>query len=265
MKQFAVFALWMGACALAATIGPSNGHLVIVGGGTLGPEIVAKFVSLAGGSGASFVVIPTAAADDEFDAAKLPEELANLFGVKHLTMLHTRDRSVADSDAFVEPLRKASAVWFEGGRQWRLADAYLNTRTEREVKAVLARGGVVGGSSAGATFLGSYLVRGAPEGNKIMMAKGHEAGLALMKNVAIDQHLLRQHRQDDLVPVIDLHPGLLGIGIDEATAIVVAGDRFHVIGESKVGIYDGQDHGGKKYYFLSPGQSFNLATRTPAS
>ena len=255
----------MGASAFSATIGPSKGHLVIVGGGIMGPEIVAKFVALAGGAEGNFVVVPTAAADDEFDGTKVREELASLFGVKRLTILHTRDRRVANSDGFVEPLRKANAVWFEGGRQWRLADAYLNTRTEREIKAVLERGGVVGGSSAGATFLGSYLVRGAPEVNKIMMAKGHEEGLALLKNVAIDQHLLRQHRENDLVPVIDLHPGLLGIGIDEATAIVVQGDRFQVIGESKVGIYDGKDHGGKKYYFLSPGQSFDLTTLTPAS
>ena len=263
MKRLAVCVFWICCAAFAASIGPSKGHLVIVGGGKLGPEIVAKFVALAGGPEADYVVVPTAAGDGEFDAAKVCEKFSSLFGVAHVTMLHTHDRRVADSDAFVEPLRKANAVWFEGGRQWRLADAYLNTRTEREVKALLERNGVVGGSSAGATILGSYLVRGSPEGNTIMMAKGHEEGFALLKNVAIDQHVLRRHRENDLAPVIDQHPGLLGIGIDESTAIVVEGDHFQVIGESKVGIYDGKDHGGKKFYFLSPGQSFDLATLTP--
>jgi len=265
MKRFAVCVFWICAAAFAASIGPSKGHLVIVGGGKLGTEIIAKFVSLAGGPEANYVVVPTAAGDDEFDPEKVRDKFSKLFGVTHVTMLHTRDRQVADSDAFVEPLRKANAVWFEGGRQWRLADAYLNTRTERQVRAVLERDGVVGGSSAGATILGSYLVRGSPEGNTIMMAKGHEEGFALLKNVAIDQHVLRRRRENDLVPVIDLHPALLGIGIDESTAIVVNGDRMQVIGESKVGIYDGKDHGGTRYYFLLPGQSFDLATRAPIS
>ena len=82
------------------------------------------------------------------------------------------DRKVADSKQFVEPLRKARGVWFGGGRQCRLVDSYLNTRTLRELRAVLDRGGVIGGSSAGATILGSYLVRGARSGNQIMMAPG---------------------------------------------------------------------------------------------
>ena len=263
MRRFAICALVIGAAAFAASPGPSKGHLLIVGGGKLGPEIVARFVSLAGGPDANFVVFPTAGED--IDATRSGALFSKRFGVKNVTVLHTRDRAVADTEAFAAPLQKASGVWFEGGRQWRLADSYLNTRTEREVIAVLERGGVVGGSSAGATILGSYLVRGAPEGNTIMMAKGHEQGFALLKNAAIDQHVLKRHRENDLIPVIEAHPGLLGIGIDESTAIVVEGDRFQVIGESKVGIYDGKEHEGKKYYFLSPGQSFDLETLTPGS
>src|SRR5437763_989693 len=250
------------AFAFAASIGPPKGSLVIVGGGKIGPEIIARFVSLAGGSDASFVLIPTAAEDKQINLADSEKKFAERFGVKHGTVLHTRDRAMADSSDFIAPLRTATAVWFEGGRQWRLADSYLNTRTEREVKAVLDRGGVVGGSSAGATIQGSYLVRGAPEGAHIMMSKGHEEGFSLVKNVAIDQHLLKRHRENDLVAVIEAHPELLGIGIDESTAIVVHGNRFQVIGESKVGIYDGQDHEGKRYFFLSAGDTYDLSKRS---
>ena len=252
-------------CGLAevdTSIGPAKGFLVIVGGGKVGPEIVARFVSLAGGPDANFVLIPTAAEEKQINVAEAEKKFAAQFNVKHVTVLHTRDRAVADSSQFVAPLRTATAVWFEGGRQWRLADAYLNTLTDREVKAVLDRGGVVGGSSAGATIQGSYLVRGAPEGAHIMMAKGHEEGLALIKNVAIDQHLLKRHRENDLVAVIEAHPELLGIGIDESTAIVVHGNRFQVIGQSKVGIYDGKDHEGKKYFFLEPGDFYDLSQRS---
>jgi cyanophycinase len=250
------------AFVFAASSGPSKGSLVIVGGGKLGPEIVARFVSLAGGPDANFVVIPTAGEDRQINLPEAEKKFCERFGVRHVTVLHTRDRTVAGSADFVAPLRTATAVWFEGGRQWRLADSYLNTLTGREVKAVLDRGGVVGGSSAGATILGSYLVRGATEGAHIMMSKSHEEGLGLVKNVAIDQHLLKRHRENDLVAVIDAHPDLLGIGIDESTAIVVQGDKFQVIGESKVGIYDGQDHDGKKYFFLNAGDTYDLGRRS---
>ena len=145
------------------TIGPSRGGLVIQGGGPLTNEVKERFVALAGGLNASFVVIPTALTDAEIDPTKLRQSFSNAFRVMHVTVLHTRDRVRANSESFIEPLRHASGVWIDGGRQWRLADAYLGTAVEREIKALLARGGVVGGGSAGATIQGSYLVRGAPE------------------------------------------------------------------------------------------------------
>jgi cyanophycinase len=247
------------------TVGPAKGSLVIVGGGNVGPEIQKRFVELAGGPSANFVLIPTAQADG-FNPDRTRTFMARTFGVDHIVVLHTRDRKLADSAEFVKPLQQATGVWIEGGRQWRLADSYLGTAVEREIKALLARGGVVGGSSAGATIQGSYLVRGAPAApgnpdgdNRIMMVPGHEAGFALLPRSAIDQHVIRRHRESDLDPVIAAHPGLLGIGIDEATAIVVHGDDFEVIGDSKVIIHDGK----KPFYFLSHGQKFNLKTRMP--
>ena len=183
-----------------------------------------------------------------------------------MTVLHTRDRAVADSEEFVKALKTARAVWFVGGRQWRLVDSYLHTRTEKEIHKLLDRGGVVAGSSAGATIQGSYLVRGAREGNTLMMAPGYEQGFDLLHKAAIDQHLLTRHRENDLLQVIDAHPDLLGIGIDESTAIVVHGDRFEVIGKSKVAVYDAHcrpQSDGKRYYFLSAGDAFDLKHRKP--
>jgi cyanophycinase len=245
------------------TVGPAKGSLVIVGGGTVVPEIRKRFVDLAGGADANFVLIPTAQGDP-VDVEQARNFLSTSFGIAHVTVLHTRDRKLADSAEFTQPLRQASGVWIEGGRQWRLADAYLGTAVEREIKALLARRGVVGGSSAGATIQGSYLVRGAPAApgnpdgdNTIMMVPGHENGFALLPNSAIDQHVIARHRESDLVPVIASHPRLLGIGIDQETAIVVHGDTFEVIGDSKVIIHDGKN----PFYFLSHGQKFNLKTR----
>lgn len=257
--------LWaaMATCAQAAS-GPAAGCVVAVGGGTVGPEIADEFIRLAGGPDALAVVIPTAGAAASYGQGYLEKTFLWKRGMRRLTLLHTRYRKKADSEKFTAALRNATGVWIEGGRQWRLADAYLGTRTERELHALLKRGGVIGGSSAGATMLGSYLVRGAPEGNRIMMARGHEQGFGFLDGVAIDQHLLTRKRERDMLAVIAKHPGLLGIGLDESTAIVVEGDRFRVIGPSKVAVYDrayrpGPD--GLPYFFLSAGDAFDMAAR----
>ena len=257
----------LGFAATSATLGPEKGYLVIVGGGTLSVEIKQRFVALAGGANAKFVVIPTAGGE-QVDPATSQSRFSKNFGVSQVTVLHTRDPKRANQDDFVEPLRHASGVWIEGGRQWRLADAYLGTAVEREIKALLARGGVVGGSSAGATIQGSFLVRGDPAkpgnpdgDNTIMMVPGHEIGFGLLASSAIDQHVIVRHRESDLDPVIAKHPELLGIGINESAAIVVHGNEFEVM-NGQVLIHDGRTHNGKLYYALSSGQKFNLKTRT---
>ncbi len=250
--------------AHAQEIGPRRGALVIVGGAMRDTAIMERFIELAGGPKAPIVIIPTAGGDDDYDdfyrgAARWREA-----GVENITILHTKDRNEASSDRFVEPIRKARGVWFPGGRQWRLADSYLDTRTELELHALLDRGGVIGGSSAGATIQGSYLVRGDTKTNTIMMGD-HEEGFGFLKKVAIDQHLLARNRQFDLIAVIQKHPELLGIGLDEDTAIVVQGDQAEVIGRSYVAIYDNQATVAERgrFYLLRSGDVFDLATREP--
>ena len=134
-----------------ATAGPDSGSLVIVGGGMKDSAIINRFISLAGGVDAPLIVIPTASGENVIDNTKAAEILT-FAGARNVTVLHTYDSSVANSDAFVLPLKNARGVWFGGGRQWRLVDAYANTLTEKEIRNVLARGGVIGGSSAGATI-----------------------------------------------------------------------------------------------------------------
>ncbi len=257
------FLLPLGSSVHAQDVGPARGSLVIVGGAMQSADILERFFNLAGGPDAPIVVIPTAGTND----ADYDEYWQGLFqfkraGATNLTVLHTRERDVADSESFVEPIREARGVWFSGGRQWRLADSYLGTRVEEELWALLERGGVIGGSSAGATIQGSYLARGDTETNTIMMGN-HEEGFGFLKNTAIDQHLLRRNRQFDLIEIIEARPELLGIGIDENTAIIVQQDAFEVVGEGYVAIYDAErmiDSGGR-FYFLAPGNRFNLKTR----
>jgi cyanophycinase len=265
MRRFLLCVMMLSAAAAwvsAQEVGPKRGTLVVVGGALEDSFILDRFLEIAGGPEAPLVIIPTAGEGDVYDEFYSGVADFRKAGFKDVTVLHTRDRNLANSDEFVAPLLQARAVWFPGGRQWRLADAYLDTRTELELHAVLDRGGVIGGTSAGATIQGSYLVRGDTRNNTIMMGD-HVEGFGFLKNVAIDQHLLARNRHFDLIPVIEKHPHLLGIGIDEDTAIVIAGDSFEVVGKSVVAIYDNRrtlpNQG--RFYFLRAGDTYDLKTR----
>ncbi|MBW3533873.1 MAG: cyanophycinase [Gemmatimonadetes bacterium] len=265
MKRIILLLLALGTAAAPAPaqeVGPARGSLVVVGGAMSDPAIVDRFITLAGGPDAHIVVIPTAGGAEAYDDFYGGLQQFRERGARNLTVLHTIDPAEADTEAFVAPLRTAGGVFFPGGRQWRLADSYLGTLTQDAVQEVLDRGGVVGGTSAGATILGSYLVRGDTRTNTIMMGD-HEEGFGFLRDVAVDQHLLRRNRQFDLLEVVEAHPELLGIGLDENTAIVVQGDRFEVLGEGYVAIYDPRllVEAPGRFYFLAPGDRFDLATR----
>jgi len=254
----------------SGTHGPEKGSLVIVGGAMRDTSIAMKFLELAGGKDAPIVVIPTASGSEEINEERTIGTFTRL-GATNVKVVHTYDPAVADTEEFVKPIKEASGVWFGGGRQWRIVDSYAGTSTEEEIRAVLDRGGVIGGSSAGATIQGTYLARGDTKANTIMMGD-HELGFDYLKGSAIDQHLLVRNRQHDLVEIIKAHPHLLGIGLDENTAIVVQGDEFEVIGKSFVAIYDYKLWGtneegdpllanGGRFFLLRSGDKYNVNTR----
>jgi cyanophycinase len=238
---------------------------MVVGGGSLGPEVYARFIELAGGPDAEIVDVPTAGGDTAYPPDWRGANGFKAAGAKHVVILHTIDRNVANSDAFIEPLKHAGGVWFEGGRQFHLVDSYAGTKTEKAFNDVLVRGGVIGGSSAGASILGSFLVRGAPSNDNFIMAyPGYEKGFGYLHNVGIDQHVVARERLADLADsIMPHHPGLLGISEDEGTAWVVRGDSARIIGRDKAFVYGGKDptDPGKPFLTLHPGDQYDLATR----
>jgi cyanophycinase len=205
-----------------------SGSLVIVGGGSMPKDVVDRFIDLAGGRDARIVVLPTAVPRSE-TTDEVPGFLKRA-EVEDITVLTQRYGEV-ETDEFQSALKSATGVWFGGGRQWNFVDAYEGTTAVELFHDVLRRGGVIGGSSAGATIQGEFLVRGHPLGNTVMMAEGYERGFAFLPGVAIDQHFAQRGRQPDLLPVIKRNPKLLGVGIDEGTAVVVTGSKAEVIGQ----------------------------------
>ena len=262
------------AVAGATEYGPARGSLVIVGGGGMaGTGIQERFIELGGGvDDGKFVIVPTAGGNRDGQGAirAYQEEQVvaswKRLGVKNVTMLHTHDPAVANTEAFVQNLREATAVWFDGGRQWNIVDSYAGTLTEREFHNVLARGGVIGGTSAGATIQGHYLTRGDTRNNTIVMTPepNHQKGFDFLRKSAIDQHINTRMRWDDLIPVVDSMPDLLGIGLSEGTAIVVSGDTFEVIGKWKVTVHDNTrvyEPWEKPYYVLEAGDVYDMKMR----
>lgn len=257
----------------APEYGPATGTLVIVGGGsTDGTTIMEKFIELGGGLDGKFVIVPTAGGNRTADGAVRVYEEANVIqgwtrrGLKNVRMLHTHDPKVADTEEFAKVLRDATAVWFNGGRQWNIVDSYAGTLTYREFHKVLERGGVIGGSSAGATIQGEYLVRGDTSGPNVVMTEeqNHQRGFGFLRRSAIDQHINARNRWDDIIPVIRKYPNLLGIGLSEGTAIVVTGDRFEVMGKWKVAVHDNTriyQPWEKPYFVLGHGDVYNMKTR----
>ena len=262
MPLVSLLLLLISSVCTGQTLGPESGSLVIVGGGMRDLDILREFAELAGGSDAPVVVIPTAGGSENYDEFWQGLNQFRAAGLTKLNLIHTYERAEADTAAFAQAIREAKGVWFTGGRQWRLADSYLHTEVHDALQELLERGGVIGGSSAGATILGSYLARGDTTSNTVMMGD-HEEGFGFISNIAIDQHLLRRNRQFDLLEITSAKPELLGIGLDEDTAIVVRNNRFEVIGNSYVVIYDNtrQIDSGGPFYFLEPGDQYDFLER----
>lgn len=236
----------------------AQGKLVICGGGALPLQLRSRFIELAGGPQARVVVITTASsyADSEQIERKLKfwreQRLASL------TILHTRSRETADNPEFARPLHDATGVWFVGGNQNCLTETYLGTVTEREIRGVLSRSGVVGGTSAGAAIMSPVMIRrGDPD-----VETG--PGFGFLPGTVVDQHFLKRNRQRRLLKALGAHPNLVGLGIDEGTALVVDGNHVSVVGESQVVVCSpATDDNPESVQSLEPGTETDLtALRT---
>ncbi len=239
-----------------------KGTLMIVGGGRMPIELVKEFIETAGGEDAHIVVLPTSMPDP------LPKDYGKRMfeagGAKNVTVLTQRTRSDVESSEVLEALKTADGVWFGGGRQWRFVDAYEHTAAYPLLHQVLARGGIIGGSSAGASIQGDYLARANPLGNTDIMAPGYEKGFGFLPGSAIDQHFKQRNRFKDMTSLVNRYPQLLGIGIDEGTALVVKKGIGQVKGDGSVHFYDRRRpvvEGEKDYLTIEAGQAFNLVER----
>lgn len=263
MIAFSVLVFAAVAAPAQTKVGPEKGAVMVVGGGSIGKDIYGRFIELAGGPDALIIDVPTAGGAPTYGTETSSSRSLKAAGARNVVVLHTIDRKVADSDSFVAPIRRAGGVWFEGGRQWHLVDRYAGTQSEREFRAVLDRGGIVGGTSAGASILSSFLLRGAREGNQVIVAPQYLVGFGYLRDVAIDQHVVARSRLRDLADsLLPRYPKLLGISEDEGTAWLVRGDSAEIIGRNKAFVYGGEENDPRlPLLTLRPGDKYDLANR----
>lgn len=255
----AFLTLCLAACAQAApSAGPApggaHGHLLIVGGGSQPPELVSRFVELAGGPGrARIAVVPMASAEAEEGGHEKAEQLRGL-GAETIVLNLTRAQAMGDSATRL--LDGVTGVWFNGGDQARLTAALLGTPVLRAIQGRYRDGAVIGGTSAGAAIMSDSMLTGnqVAEGEDTIGYHGDEyprvargtievvPGLGFLPGTLVDQHFLRRERQNRLLSVVLERPGLLGVGIDESTAVVVRPDGWwEVIGVSAVLVMDARE------------------------
>jgi cyanophycinase len=244
-----------------------------------GERVILKEVARRAGQGT--LVVATVASEEPEEMWPVYHRVFTELGVKRIEHLHVENRDQAEDDAQWPWLRRARVVFFAGGDQLRITARLGGTPLWDRVRAVYAAGGVIAGTSAGASMMGETMIIDGPgEQTHRVRADLHLApGLGLLPNALIDQHFAERGRIGRLVGAVAYNPRLLGLGIDENTAIVVERGGFHVLGAGAVYVVDGRhtsdtnieeaEPGRTNYiigivlHVLSEGTRFDLASWMP--
>jgi cyanophycinase len=205
-----------------------SGTLLLCGGGTIPLAIREEFYRMGKGIEGTLVLIPTASPRSDAGDYSMWIDYWSSFRWKQIEVVHAADHNGAFNPSMVEKLRKATAVWVSGGEQKRLSERYVDTSVEKELHAVLARGGIVGGTSAGAAIASSTMIADG------IIEPQFAAGLHFLPGTIIDQHFSQRKRHGRLLKAIEAHPNRIGIGIDESTGLFVDKNESRVVGDGGV-------------------------------
>ncbi len=260
----------------------ARGNLVLNGGGGRPRAVMEKFIELAGGRDAAIVIVPTASAEPDTGSYYV-DQFAGEYGCTNVTALEIHSRDDTARPEYSALLRDAGGIFFAGGDQRRIIEVLQGTPAGDAVAAAFSDGAAVGGSSAGTACQSPLMITG--EGDFDVIEGGNVElwhGLGLFPGVIVDQHFIARKRENRLFSVVLEHPELLGVGIDEATAVwVKPDDTFEVLGTGWVMVIDashaavtrsvaadGSAHlGGHnlKVHVLQPGDVYDLGIRAVAA
>lgn len=240
-------------------------RLFVVGGGTRPPDAMKKFVEWSGGEKARLLMITWASgvAEESFAALDKGFQAA---GARHVEHAAVRPLDADKRAKFIEQLKTATGIFFSGGDQNRIMDVLADEELLRLIREKYAAGTPFGGTSAGAAVMSDPMMTGDADlkildGSKVGVRKG----LGLIPNVIFDQHFLVRQRHNRLFGLIMVNPKILGIGIDEDTAVLIEDNRrLTVAGKTQV-MFVNSSKTGNPYlvHFLQSGASFDLRKRRP--
>src|SRR5215475_6017799 len=259
------------------------GSLFVIGGAEDRQDTKIILSHLAERIGSGKLVVSTLASEYGDELWEIYRRLFTSMGVKHIKHLGIDHRDESSEDPRLGILADATAVFFTGGDQLRITTRLGGTTLSERIEEIYRRGGIIGGTSAGATALGEMMLVGSPGGgiSKVGDMLHMTPGLGLAKNMIIDQHFSERGRIRRLLGAVAQNPRMLGVGIDEDTAVVAESDgTLHTIGSGAVYIVDGHDltytnisqasfsHAlsvfDVKLHVLSSGDRFDTHSRHPA-
>ncbi len=267
-------------CASKVAEGKQRGWIIPIGGAEEkenSPQILRRFVQLAGGDGADIVVIPTASQLSS-TGARYERIFADL-GAERVTSIDFDTRRDAEEPGRIERLQQATGIFFTGGNQLRLSTLIGGTTVAKTVRAMNAAGVPVAGTSAGASFISEHMIAFGDEGSTPVAGSVRLApGIGLTNRFIIDQHFRQRDRLGRLLTALAYNPFAVGIGLDEDTAAFIAPDNtVHVEGSGGITVVDAAgvqfssmdsiEEGrpvcllGLKLHILTQGATFNLHTR----
>jgi len=264
-------------------IGHTRGYVIPIGGAeerTGSPKVLKRFVKLCGARNARIVIIPT--------ASNLPDtgdkyiSIFTKIGVSEVVSLPINERAEAGRPDYLDQLEQATGIFITGGNQLRLSTILGGTEVAKVIRRQNACGVHIAGTSAGAAIMPEHMIAGGstgtvPSGDGVNLAPG----LGLTNALLIDQHFSQRHRLGRLLTAISYNPFMLGIGLDEDTAIFIDPEHsFEVVGSGAVTIIDPVDLSYSsmskatkkealsmldlKLHILSAGCTFDIQTRKPS-
>jgi cyanophycinase len=259
------------------------GTLFVIGGAEDREDTKIILSRLAERIGSGKLVISTLASDYGDELWEVYRKLFISMGVKQVKHLGINHRDETSKDPRLDMLADAKAIFFTGGDQFKITTRLGGTALSERIEEIYRRGGIIGGTSAGATALGEMMLVGSPGvgiskvGDALQMAPG----LGLAKNMIIDQHFSERGRIRRLLGAVAQNPRMLGVGVDEDTAVVMERDgTLRMLGSGAVYIVDGHDLTytnisqfsfgralsvfGVKLHALSSGDRFDTHSRHPA-
>jgi len=235
-------------------------------------SIILRIIAKKIGTG-KLVVLPFGSEDPEFMRKKYTPAFRRV-GIKHLHFLNIEFRSEANNEEIVKVLNDASGVFICGGDQHKINTLIGSTLLCESIREIYNRGGVLAGTSAGASVLSETMLV-YPE--HVESDKGNEfelaPGLSFMpRDILIDQHFSQRKRFGRILSVVAKNPRLLGIGLDENTAVMLERNKFKVIGEGLAYVFDGSSISfmnlertayDMKVHIMSEGYEYDLNSRIP--